>query len=257
MKKFLLAGAAGVVLLASGAAVAHNHKGMHGGMHGGMKMDTDANGEITRAEATAASAAAFTRMDANKDGVLNESDKSARKANRFADMDTNSDGQISKAEMEAAHAARMEKRGDKMGGRGGKRMENMTDAQKAEWQAKKAERQAGHFTAMDTDKNGSLSEAEFTAGHAMMREGKGERAGKRGHMGHGGKGGMMMQNADTNADGAISQAEFAAAALTRFDGMDADKNGVVTKEERKAARAEWKGKRGDMPMDMPPPPPAD
>lgn len=253
MKKFLLAGAAGVVLLASGAAIAHNHGGM-----GGMKMDTDGNGEITRAEMTTESNAAFTRMDANKDGVLNDTDKSARKANRFADMDANKDGQLTKAEMDAAHAARMD-------GRGGKRMENITDAQKAEWQAKKAERHAAHFTAMDTDKNGSLSETEFSAGHAMMHDGKGDdmgdhqgrHHGKRGHHGRGGMGGMMMQNADANKDGAISQAEFSTAALTRFDGMDTDKNGIVSKDEHKAARAEWKGKRGDMPADMPPPPPAE
>ncbi len=238
MKNFWMVGAAGIALLASGAAIAHNH--------GGMKMDVDGNGEVTRAEATTAANAAFAKLDANNDGVLNVTDRAERKADRFATMDANKDGQLSKAEMEAAHAARMEKRGE----RGGKRIAKMSEEQKAEWQAKRDERHAAHFAAMDTDKNGALSEAEFTAGHAKMGEGRGgKHHGKRG--GHGR--GDMMAKVDTNGDKAVSKAEFTSGAMARFDAMDSDKNGVVSVAERKA----MKGKRGhgrDMAPDMPPPP---
>ena len=48
--------------------------------------------------------------------------------------------------------------------------------------------------------------------------------------------GMMLKMADTNNDGAISQAEFTAAALKHFDQMDANHDGKVTQDERQAAR---------------------
>ena len=242
MKKLFLAGAAGVALLASGAAIAHNYGG-----HGGKKMDLDGNGEVTRAEAATAADTAFARMDANKDGILNAADRSERKGNRFAAIDINNDGQLTKAELDTAHAARMEKRAERKGDRAGKRMTNMTDEQKAEWQAKRAERRDAHFAAMDTDQNGALSEAEFTAGHAKMGEGKrGKHKGKRG--------GMMMERADTNGDKAISKDEFTTAAMARFDRMDADKNGVISTAERQAMqdkRGERRGMRGMAPMEAP------
>lgn len=246
MKKFLMAGAAGVALLASGVAIAHNHGGQ-----GGKAMDLDGNGEVSRAEAATAANTAFARMDANKDGVLNAADKAERKGDRFANMDANKDGQVTKAEMDAAHAARMENRAERKGARAEKRMANMTEEQKAEWQAKRAERRDTHFAAMDSDKNGALSEAEFTAGHAAMGANNGE--GKRGK--HKGKrGGMMMERADTNGDKAISKDEFTTAAMTRFDRMDADKNGVISAAERQAMkdkRGERRGQRGMAPMDAP------
>lgn len=43
--------------------------------------------------------------------------------------------------------------------------------------------------------------------------------------------------ADTNGDGALSRAEFVAQAQARFDRLDADRNGQVTREERRTARA--------------------
>jgi Ca2+-binding EF-hand superfamily protein len=65
-------------------------------------------------------------------------------------------------------------------------------------------------------------------------------------MGKGGHGGAMMgmlgKMADTNNDGAITQAEFTAAALKHFDTIDADHNGTVTAAERQAARADMKAK---------------
>jgi Ca2+-binding EF-hand superfamily protein len=57
----------------------------------------------------------------------------------------------------------------------------------------------------------------------------------------------MIRLADADKDGAITQAEFQAAALTRFDRLDADKDGTVTPEEAKAARdsrrQQWQARR--------------
>ena len=67
----------------------------------------------------------------------------------------------------------------------------------------------------------------------------------------GDRAGMMGRMGDTNGDGAISQAEFTAAALKRFDASDADRNGTVTDAERKAAReamrAQWQARKAAQP----------
>jgi len=108
---------------------------------------------------------------------------------------------------------------------------------------------------IDSDKNGQISRAEFAAhhgpGHGMQGEGseghRGMGAGMGGHRGgHGG--GMMARMADTNNDGAVSQAEFTAAAAQRFDRIDANKDGQITAEERQAGRTamheRWREHRG-------------
>ncbi|MFC0101675.1 EF-hand domain-containing protein [Sphingopyxis terrae] len=178
--------------------------------------DANKDGVLTRAEAEAHAKAMFVKLDVNKDGKLDQADRSARHAERRAQMfdrlDANKDGSISKAEWDQADAARQAKR--------------------AEWKAKRGER-AG-------------APGEGGERHAI----RGHHGGKRGgHGGHGGPGGWMK--ADANGDKAISQAEFVAGALARFDRMDANKDGKVTVEERQAMRQAMRDKRG-----APPAPPA-
>lgn len=96
-------------------------------------------------------------------------------------------------------------------------------------------RQEARFDRLDTDSNGSISRDEFTAARGGGHQGGEHRMGRRGHRGHGGPG-MMAKMADTNGDGAISQAEFTAAALARFETADANNDGTVTAAERQAAR---------------------
>lgn len=120
-------------------------------------------------------------------------------------------------------------------------------------EADKAAHMTQRFARMDSDGNGQLSQAEFMAAHearAETRAGRkevrgerrgGERMGKRG--GRGGPDGMVKR-ADANNDGQVTKAEMQAAALARFDKADADGDGTISTEERKAARAEWRGGRG-------------
>lgn len=143
-------------------------------------------------------------------------------AEMFARMDVNKDGQIDAADRAAKHA----------------------------------ERQARMFERLDANKDGNISKAEWDqhgADRAAKRAERGEKRadageGKRGMRGHhgkrGGHRGMMMGKADTNGDKAVSLAEFQTAALARFDAADANKDGQVTPEERKAQRGEWRAKRG-------------
>ena len=103
--------------------------------------------------------------------------------------------------------------------------------------ADRAARQAAMFDRIDADKNGQISREEFTAHHAAMGQRReGHRMGR--HNGrHGGQHAMM------GPDGTATRAEFTAAALARFDRMDADKNGTVTVEERRAARESMRQQR--------------
>lgn len=130
---------------------------------------------------------------------------------------------------------------------------------RADFEARREARRNAMFDRLDTDRNGQLSRAEFTAaaprgpeGH-KGREGWGHRRGHGGWGGHGGPGGPGRA-ADGNKDGAVSQAEFVAAALARFDSTDANKDGKVTAEERQTARdarrAEWRAQGG---RNAPPP----
>lgn len=124
--------------------------------------------------------------------------------------------------------------------------------------ADRAAMMSKRFAAIDTDKNGAISEAEFMAMHETRADRRGERRGKameRGmlgepgmmgaHGGHrGGRGGGamgMMKRADINGDQAVSQAEFRAAVEARFAKADTNNDGTISAEERQANRkGKWR-----------------
>lgn len=146
MKKLILAAASALTLALAVpmAAQAFGHRG--GGDHMA-KVDTNADGTVTRAEAEAATTAMFTEMDLDTDGFLTQD------------------------EMRAFHMAqRDEMRGKRGGMKDGEapddRPRRERDPEKmaarmAEMQAKGAER----FAAIDTDADGRLSPVEFAAQH--------------------------------------------------------------------------------------------
>lgn len=161
-------------------------------------------------------AAPGAMRDADGNGAVTKAEALAAADARFAKMDANADGMLNEAD--------------------------------------KAAKVAKRFAAMDADKNGALTEAEFVAAHearADKREDRREkrkgRGGPEGKMGrHGGRhgGGMkMMARADTNGDKAISQAEFRAAAEARFAKADANNDGTISADERKAGRGKWRDRQ--------------
>lgn len=113
-----------------------------------------------------------------------------------------------------------------MGGRGGQRgpmPDPYGDATVAKADAAKA---AGErFDAIDTNHDGTLSGDEQDA--AMN-----------------GPGGRMLRRSDLNADGKITKAEYLEAAASRFDMMDADHDGQLTKAERDAFREKMRARMG-------------
>lgn len=175
-------------------------------------------GDWTRAAAQAQAETRFAQMDVNKDGKFDAADRSARQAQRqearFAALDANKDGSVSKAEWDQARAAREAKMAER----------------RAEFSAKRAERAAAVAA-----NPSAATEAKAKRGEHRFA-GRGDRGGMRGHGMRGGRG--------LGTQAAVNQAEFVAKALTRFDALDADKNGTVTATERQAARATMREQRG-------------
>ncbi len=177
--------------------------------------------------AAPAAGGARANPDADNDGVLTRAEVEANVAQRFAKLDANQDGKVD----EGDRAAHRQAKADAM------------------------------FTAADTDRNGSISRAEFDAAQAARQAKRAERRaamaerrsgsehggghhGKRGKRGHGG-GERLLAMVDTNGDKAVTAAEMRTAALARFDRIDANKDGQVTAEERSAMRAKrGEGRRG-------------
>jgi hypothetical protein len=101
-------------------------------------------------------------------------------------------------------------------------------------------RRTAAFDRIDTDSNGAISREEFAARQQGQPGARGEaRGAKPGGMAMGmmrGMRGMGGGKADTDGDKAVSQAEFAAAALARFDNADANKDGRITADEMRSQR---------------------
>jgi Ca2+-binding EF-hand superfamily protein len=129
-------------------------------------------------------------------------------------------------------------------------------------------REKARFDSVDTNHDGQVSYAEFTAARAnaeQARKGliaqRGERYGQgaRGEhrMAHSrfGRGGLrgrggavgMIRMADADKDGAVTKAELRARMLERFDRLDVNHDGTVTRDEAKAARdnmrQQWQSRR--------------
>ena len=223
-RKELLLGAVAAGLLFSGAAApafAAKGEGKHGPRHAAMieRLDSDKDGKVSLDEFKTNASAAFKTFDADGNGqvtkdeieVRREAFKDARKAVRDA-----SDAEKDKAR-DALHAAGP----FKLPGAG--RM----------------------FDRADTDKNGSLSQAEVLASAEKVferrdsnKDGAIDTADARPHKskGHHGKGGeeraeRMLKRLDADNDGKVSQDEMLARASETFERFDANKNGEVTKAE--------------------------
>lgn len=162
---------------------------------------------------TAYAAPGDARRDAPRDGVITRAEVQARAVKTFSRLDVNQDGKIDRSDREQRRASRLDAR----------------------------------FDRLDANNDGQLSKSEFAnrAALAQGREGGEMRHGKGHRRGHGMRH-MGMRSGlarDARADGAVTQAEFTAAALQRFDRMDANHDGSVTAEERQAMRIEMRQHR--------------
>ncbi|MDE2620909.1 MAG: EF-hand domain-containing protein [Sphingomonadales bacterium] len=97
---------------------------------------------------------------------------------------------------------------------------------------KDAEAQAGaRFAQLDANADGQLTPEELRA----ARPGRAGRDGPRDGRPGAGMAGGMARMMDSNGDGNVSRDEFVGGSLRRFDMIDADHDGQLTKAERQAA----------------------
>lgn len=138
-------------------------------------------------------------------GPVSQAEFVDRQVQRLRAMDADNDGVVTAAERTAARAAARAERADR------------------------------RFARMDANGDGMISRAEFDA----AAEARGDhRRGPRHGMRHGMRG-------DRAHGGDLVIAEAQARAAERFARMDADGDGVVTSEERRATMAQWRARRGE------------
>ena len=219
-KKELLLGAVAAGFILSGAAVpafAAKGEGKHHHRHGAMieRLDTDKNGKVSLDEVKANASAAFKAFDADGNGA------------------------ISKGEIKARRAAFKEAR---------KAVRDVAEADKDK--AREALRAGGPywlpgagkmFDRTDTDKSGTLSQAEVLASAEKMferrdsnKDGAIDKADARpgkGKWHHGKHGEGMMKRLDADKDGKVSKEEMVAHATQTFQKRDRNGDGFITADE--------------------------
>ena len=169
-----------------------------------------------------------------QDHVMTRAEVVEMVRNHFGRMDADRNGVIGKLEVEQSR--------DKL--REGRK------AHRLERRLKRDPNAA--FDRLDADKNGAISRDEFAKAREdrierriVVREERKDRAAASGeaktrafrmHHRGGGMGGRMIVMADSNKDGLITLGEAEAVALQHFDQMDGNKDGQVTREERRTGR---------------------
>ena len=148
------------------------------------------------------------RHAAQNAAPMSRADFVERRVSRLTAADTNRDGTVTVEERRAAR------------------------------QAQHAARAAARFDRLDADKNGALSREEFSA-----RPQRGER-GDRARMNRGGRhGGHMARGAAMGERGPVEIAEARTKAEEAFARLDANRDGVVTADERRAGMERMREQR--------------
>ena len=138
---------------------------------------------------------------------------------------------------DAAYGARAD------GGRGSGRAMTLADYQS---------RFRDRILQADTDHDGRVSLAEWSAYQAQRSSGGQEGEGRR-HGGGFGDPTRQFQMMDVNRDGYVTAAEIDTASAERFARMDANHDGVLTPDERRAMRGGRGGSAEGQPGQQPPP----
>lgn len=175
-----------------------------------------ATAQVPSAPAAGAPAPHHMRTDPNRQ-ITRAEFVEARIA-RLTALDTNRDGVVSPEERSAA------------------------------MQARRAERAGDRFAKLDANGDGSISRAEFDAGHAARpdrgprAERAGDREGRRGGAHHAMRA-PGRPGAEGRERGPVVIAEASAKLGERFDKMDADRDGVISADERRAAMSAQRADR--------------
>ena len=153
-------------------------------------------------------------------------------APRHARGDADGDGRVSRAEFVEARIARLTAADANRDGT------VTAEERRAAMQARRAEHVAARFDRLDADKNGQISRDEFSA--RPERGPRGEGRMQRGGRHHGGPGMRGGQKAER---GPVVIAEARAKAEQAFARMDANSDGYVAADERRAAMQQMRQQR--------------
>lgn len=174
-----------------------------------------AGGVAVAQQATNRPAAPAMRADADGDGRISQAEFVGRRLDRLRAADANGDGSVSPEERQAMR------------------------------QAHRAARADARFDRLDADKDGAVTRAEFDAAHAARGD-RGPR-GMRGRHGDGAHAGMRAATP-------VAIAGIEARAAETFARLDADRDGYLTVDERRAGRRQgMRGHRGHMAPQASPP----
>lgn len=185
-------------------------------------LDGNHDGVVDRHEAAHRPGLArhFDVLDANRDGRRDASERTRHgRHGRHAGlglqrMDLDRDGRVSRAEFERAQSTR----GDRHGTRPGT-------------SSVRSLREPLEFGAIDTDRDGYIVAAELRAHHARIRPRL--EAARRARVER------RFVQADVNRDGRLGRGEVSATLprlLARFDGLDANRDSFLSREELQRPR---------------------
>jgi len=144
------------------------------------------------------------KRDADANGVVTRAEAQKAAAGMFAQIDVNKDGTFDRADRQA-----------------------QVDAMRTRM-----------FDRLDTNKDGQISRAEFTADR-----GPGEHGPRMGRRGPGRPSPDGARGSGRGMGEPMTQAQFVAAALQRFDAADTNKDGQVTQAERQTYHEQRKAQR--------------
>ncbi len=156
-------------------------------------------------------------------------DLEAKLQARFSEMDADADGLVTEAELQAADL--------KPGEIFGRKHRLRRALRRPGGEAGQAERREALFSRLDADADGSISREEFDSAAARRREGRGARrkdAADGASRVEAAKA-RFFSRLDQNEDGVLTATEFNAP-VDRLREFDANGDGVLDREERKAAR---------------------
>jgi Ca2+-binding EF-hand superfamily protein len=227
MTKYLMSGAVVAALVAIAPAVAQTAPAAPSAqaLHAQHMQQRSAKPGVSRAQLGGHVAAMFQRLDANRDGIITREESQAAKGDR----------------------------GARKGGKQGAQAERRANRSPEQRPGNRAENRAAMFDRLDTNRDGSISRAEFTAAPALQdrrmagRDGNQRKAATgakgMGRMGGMSLGGRMFEMADANRDGRLTMPEATSAAYRHFDMADANRDGQISREERMQVRQRMRGAR--------------
>lgn len=162
---------------------------------------------------TAATAQVAPAQGQARDGIQTRAEAVERVRTMFARVDQDRDGAITATERQAIAGQMRQQRTARM--------------------ANRSERM---FERIDTNKDRMISQAEWAGAQAQRAQRMAERGQRMGQQVRQRAGGGMLRAADANNDQRVTLQEAEAAALRRFDRVDANRDGQITREERRQVR---------------------